>query len=143
MAVFIMVVMLMLGVALVRMLSSSAETIAYEVLGTRAYNIANTGLQAKMAEIFPLGADALRCNGGSTSTLVDGAAPAATVTLVDYKPSLANVEGLRNCTVTQLTCSNFKQDAVVYYQLSSVGECQIDGANKTSRTIVVEARSLK
>lgn len=53
-AIFILVVMLLLGVALTRVLSTSSETIAYEVVGARAYQAANIGLQRRLTELFPL-----------------------------------------------------------------------------------------
>ncbi len=143
-AIFIMVVMLLLGAALVRLLSSSAESIAYEVVGTRAYNAANTGLQAKLSALFPLNTTALQCDESTpVASLVDGAPPPVDTISSNYLPSLNGVPGLANCEVTRMVCSNFKQDDVTYYRLTSTGECLMDGSEVTSRTIVVEARTLE
>ena len=143
-AIFIMVVMLLLGAALVRLLSSSAESIAYEVVGTRAYNAANTGLQAKLSALFPLNSNALQCDEVTPVTgLIDGDLAPADIISNDYLPNLNNVAGLKNCSVTQMVCSNFKQDDVTYFKLTSTGECLMDGGQVTSRTVVVEARTLQ
>ncbi len=143
-ALFIMVVMLLLGAALVRMLSSSGEAIAYEVVGTRAYNAANSGLQAKLAALFPLSNTAMQCDEVTSVTLLtEGAlAPADTVD-TNYLPNLNNSSGLANCSVARLSCSNFKQYGVTYYKLTSTGECKMDGSSVTSRTVVVEARTVQ
>lgn len=143
-ALFIMVVMLLLGAALVRMLSSSAESIAYEVVGTRAYNAANSGLQVKLSALFPLNSASMQCDEvNSVASLVDGdLAPPDTISN-NYLPNLNNVDGLSNCSVTEMVCSNFKQDDVTYYKLTSTGQCLMDGGEVTSRTVVVEARTLE
>ena len=54
-AIFIIIVLSALGAALVNMLDSSQEGVAYEVLGTRAYTAAQSGLQWQLSEAFPLG----------------------------------------------------------------------------------------
>ena len=53
-AIFVLVIMTLLGSALIRMQSSSAETVVYEVMGTRAYAAAQTGIQWQLKEVFPL-----------------------------------------------------------------------------------------
>ena len=52
-ALFIMIVFMLLGTAMVRILSTGAETIAYEVLGTRSLAAANSALQADLQQLFP------------------------------------------------------------------------------------------
>ena len=53
-AIFVLVIMTLLGSALIRMQSSSAETVVYEVIGTRAYAAAQAGVQWQLTELFPL-----------------------------------------------------------------------------------------
>ena len=48
-AIFIIVVMTLLGTALVRMISTNAETIVYEVVGIRAYQAAQAAIQRAAA----------------------------------------------------------------------------------------------
>lgn len=138
-AIFIMIVMLLLGSALVRMLSTSGESIAYEVVGTRAYNAANSGLQARLAELFPLDSPAQFCEPGAvppTSDTRDAGTPD------EHLPNLSNVPGLRNCRIQQMLCEDFLVDNTIYYQLTSTAECDMDAGEVVSRTVVVEARSL-
>lgn len=125
-AIFIIIVLSALGAALVNMLDSSQEGVAYEVLGTRAYTAAQSGLQWQLSEAFPLGSNAISCkNQADINSLT---------------PNFVNVPGLKQCSVS-VTCSDFELDNVRYYSISSTGQCTIDG-EKTSRTVAVEARSL-
>ena len=128
MAIFIIVVMTLLGSALVRMVSSNAETIAYEVLGTRAYLSAQSGAQFRMQQLFPL-------NSANTDAVECDDLPANTV------PNFGSAEGLHNCIVSELTCTDFTHENVTYYTITSTGQCTIDN-EVTSRTIEIEARSL-
>ena len=68
MAVFVIVVMTVLGAALMRILSASAESVAYEVLGTRALAAAQTGAQWQLQQVFPLNSGALHCDGSATAS---------------------------------------------------------------------------
>ncbi|NMP31936.1 MSHA biogenesis protein MshP [Thalassotalea sp. M1531] len=135
--IFILVVMLLLGTALTRTLNKSADSIAYEVLGTRAYQAANIGVQHRLATIFPLDSASQYCAGGD----ITGADPGDVLNDPNYLTSIEGVDGLRNCRVTQVSCVDFKVNDVVYYRIRSTGECDIDGT-QTSRTVEVEARSL-
>ena len=63
-AIFIIVVMTIIGTALVRMINTEAQTIAYEVLGTRAFQAAQTGLQRRLQLVYPLGTSAGNCDAG-------------------------------------------------------------------------------
>ncbi|MEW6989180.1 pilus assembly PilX N-terminal domain-containing protein [Colwelliaceae bacterium 6441] len=120
-AIFIIVVMTLLGTALVRMLSTSAETIVYEVLGTRAYNAAQIGLQWQLQQVFPLNNTAQLCSG--------------TV------PDLKNTEGLENCKVSVQCDDSLIVDTRRFYTIKSTGQCEVADVI-TSRTLEVIAKSL-
>jgi MSHA biogenesis protein MshP len=124
-AVFVLVVFLLLGSALVRILSSGDESLAYEVVGTRAYTAANTGAEFALQKLFPLNNNtALSC------------------AVIGTPPNISNVEGLQNCQVS-ISCSEFSTpDAVTYYKIISMGQCALDGNNIASREIIIEARTL-
>jgi MSHA biogenesis protein MshP len=122
-ALFIIVIVTLLGTALVRMLSSNAETIAYEVLGTRAYQAAQAGAQIKLEEVFPL-SDPSEC------TAIDPNNP------YDF----TGIDGLDNCQAI-VGCTDRTVDAITYYTITSTGQCDFSGVF-TSRTIEVKARSL-
>lgn len=123
-AIFVLVLMTLLGSALIRMQSSSAETVVYEVMGTRAYAAAKTGLQWQLTEIFPLNVTGITlCN----ATIVE--------------PTISGVIGLENCQF-EITCDDsISHDSVQYYTLTSTGSCSVAGI-ETSRTIKVEARNI-
>jgi len=127
-AIFIIVVMTLLGASLVKMTSSNAETIVYEVLGTRAYQAAQTGAQRKMSEVFPLS--------GSGSCSVNS----------NYN-DFAAVSGLENCQALDVDCvidatiDEGTVDEVTYYTITSIGQCSVAGV-VTSRMIEIKARSL-
>ena len=134
-ALFIIVVLTFLGVALMRVLSTSSETIAQEVIGTRALMAANSGMQAHLQKLFPL-------NPPSNST---SSCPADKT--YNLPESGTDIPGLYHCkAITK--CSVYFEDTVAgidYYRLTSTGECgtgNIETAVLSSRTIQVEARSL-
>lgn len=121
-AIFIIVVVLLLATALVNMLNSSSNTIAVQVIGTRAYAAAHTGAEYKLQQIFPLAPAASNCDD-----------------VIGF--SLSNVDGLPKCSF-DVTCESFDVQDVTYYTVESTGTCNYQNTEQTSRTIVVEARSL-
>jgi len=122
-AIFIVTVMALLGATLVRVFSSNAETIAYEVIGTRALQAAQAGMQKKMAELFPHAPNASVCSGS-----------------VEY--DFSTIQGLKNCKAIDVTCT---LDATVagtsYYSIVSTGQCNVADV-LTSRKIEVKAKTL-
>lgn len=125
-AIFIIIVLSALGAALVNMLDSSQEGVAFEVLGTRAYTAAQSGIQWQLAQVFPLNSVAIACQSQAN---IDSATP-----------SFALAQGLAQCSLT-VSCDDFELDGVRYYTIESYAECAIDG-EMTSRKLAVEARSL-
>jgi MSHA biogenesis protein MshP len=127
-AIFVIVVMSLLGAALVKMMDSSQENLAFEVLGTRAYNAAQTGVQWQLAQLFPVGLNSSAVN---------------TCAGVSHEPPIiSNIVGLNACKIVNpIKCDDFTHEGIRYYTITSVGQCSIDG-EVTSRVIQVEARSL-
>ncbi len=124
-AIFIIVVMTLLGSALVRMTSSNAETIAYEVIGTRAFQAAQAGAQKKLSEVFPLLPNNGLCLSG-----------------VEY--DFSTIKGLENCKAVNVKCTNdtvAPVNGTSYYTITSTGQCSVAGVF-TSRKIEIRARSL-
>jgi MSHA biogenesis protein MshP len=123
-ALFIIVVFMLLGTAMVRILSTGAETIAYEVLGTRSLAAANSALQADLQLMFP-----------QSETTACPVHPITDPITPDY--DFSSVVGLENCSA-EVICTNYANyDDVSYYRLESTGSC-----GDTSRTVQVEARSM-
>jgi MSHA biogenesis protein MshP len=144
-ALFIIIVLTFLGVALMRVLSTSSESIAQEVIGTRALMAANSGMQAHLQQLFPL---------NTTSSLASCPADQ------DYNllESGTDIPGLYHCKAIT-SCDEYftdpgpdpliTTDDIKYFRLTSIGECgtgniKVAGSNAviSSRTIQVEARSL-
>jgi len=139
-ALFIIIVLTLLGSALVKVLSTSSESIAQEVLGTRALMAANSAMQAELSVLFPLATDAAiphpigTCNANNTYNL---------------QSSGNDIAGLYHCSAST-TCDLYHtQDLINYYRLTSTGECgssaiaaDSKGVVRSSRTIQVEARGL-
>ena len=123
-AIFILVVMSVLGAAMINMLRSNEQTYAYEVLGTRAYAAAQSGVQRKLQELFPLGEGTNISQCSTESTF-----------------SFTNHEGLNSCQATVSCSSKLHAESVIrYFTVSSNGQCDING-EKTSRTIEVRAKA--
>ena len=125
-AIFVIIVMSLLGAALVNMMDSSQDNVVFEVLGTRAFNAAQSGVQWQLAQLFPLDSASQTCN-----------------VIVALPPVIANTAGFKGCEIilTVDSCVNFPHEGIEYYTVKSTGQCSIDG-EFTTRTIVVQARSL-
>lgn len=137
-AIFVIVVMSLLGAGLSRMLSSSAQSIAYEVIGTRAFLKAQSGLQWGLQQRFPLLPNVpTHCN--TNDVVSSGSSAEIEIDLV-ILPSLANNDA-QGCKVEKLTCSDFKVDGVVYYTITSTAQCTVAEV-ETTRTLEVSARTL-
>ena len=124
-ALFIMVVITLLGAALVRMISANSETIAYEVIGTRAYQAAQAGAQRKLSEVFPLLPGGVQCSQNSLYN------------------EFSSVQGLNNCVAINVDCvEELTVDEITYYTITSTGQCNVAEVF-TSRTIEIKARRLE
>ncbi len=139
-ALFIIIVLTLFGTALVRILSTSSEAIAQEVIGTRALMAANSAMQVELSILFPLATDAAiphpigTCNANNTHNL---------------QSSGNDIAGLYHCNAST-TCNLYHtQELINYYRLTSTGECgssaiaaDSKGIVRSSRSIQVEARGL-
>ena len=124
-AIFILVVMSVLGAAMINMLRSNEQTYAYEVLGTRAYAAAQSGVQRKLQELFL-----------SKISVADACSSSSSEYFDDYV-----IQGLNNCKATVSCSSKLHAESVIrYFTVSSNGQCDING-EKTSRTIEVRAKA--
>jgi len=139
-ALFVIIILTLLGSALMRMISTSSETVSQEVLGTRAYMAANSAMQAELQLLFPFNVTA-----SNTCDITFTDKP------YDLQTSLNDdIPGLYDCTA-KTSCETYHTgtDGTKYFRLTSTGECG-SGAMvadskvivKSSRTIQVEARSL-
>jgi MSHA biogenesis protein MshP len=121
-ALFIIVLMSVLLLALGRQLISSSTSVSIEVQGNRAFNAAQSGLQLGLAQLFPL------------NTTASCAAVAASFSF--------SQPGLQSCTAT-LSCSQVDNPdnptpSRPLFRLSSAGSCEA-GDIRSSRVVVMEA----
>lgn len=121
-AVFIIVVMLALVLALARLLTSSSQSVVYEVQGNRSLFAAQSGLELALVQLFPLDSSTTSCVAISTSLTFSGA-------------------GLQGCSAS-LSCTAFADASAggsTLYRLSSTGSCSA-GEYDTRRTVQIEVR---
>ena len=118
-ALFVIIVLSLLGLAMTRLLSASADAVVHEVYGLRALNAAQSGLQRVMANAFP----------------VTGASTCAAVNI-----NFAGIAGLDNCSASA-TCTlvEFNADNLNYYRFESTGTCQV-GDIITRRKVAADGR---
>lgn len=121
-AIFILVIMSLLGAALIKILITNEEAFTYEVLGTRAYNAAQSGLQQNIQRVFPLQNDSAVASSCADSSIA------------------FNNEGLTGCSAN-VSCTSIVHKTTTFYTIKSIGQCTLNG-EVTSRAIEVEAKSI-
>lgn len=127
MSLFVMVILILLGSALVKVLSSSSEATAQEVIGTRAYMAANSAMQAKLQKLFPLNDGTLEC---------DPAPPTN---------DLSHIDGLYHCQAdtTCIPYATHPTTGEIFYRLTSTGKCGSSPLVSTSKDVVVSSRKIQ
>ena len=131
MTLFIIIVLILLGGALMRVLSTSSEAIAQEVIGTRAYMAANSGMQAELQKLFPLNNAEPQCR--------------PTPSPYDFSSSDADIDGLYHCSATT-TCTHYATHPTtgeLFYRLTSTGKCGSSVLSSASKNVVVSSRTLQ
>ncbi|OGO80612.1 MAG: hypothetical protein A2203_11945 [Chromatiales bacterium RIFOXYA1_FULL_46_5] len=124
-AVFIIVVMLLLVGSLSRQLLSSTESVSYEVLGTRAFLAAQSGMENGLQRLYALDAP-IQTNCASP--------------LFTQNFETSAVDGLRQCQV-QVNCTaavSTLDPVVTHFYLESIGTCGDAASIQSSRTIQME-----
>jgi len=133
-ALFVIIILSLLGNVLMRMISTSSETVSQEVLGTRAYMAANSAMQAELQLLFPLNI--------TSSTSCD---ISFTNKPYDLQTNLnEDIPGLYDCRA-KTSCEHYYTDldSTKYYRLTSTGECGSGVMNANSKDIVVSSRTLQ
>lgn len=128
-ALFVIIIMTLLGGAILKMQMTSSETIAQEVLGTRALAAARTGMQIKLYKLLPLD---LGISSGSSNNCTNST----------YS-QLTNISGLQQCKAI-VTCENYaNHDGVAYYRVVSTGECGSGTMANDSKDVVLSSRTIQ
>lgn len=123
-ALFVILVLTMLGGAIVQLLLSSSQSVITEVYGARAKHAADAGIQQLARSAFVLNSAPQQCN----QTL---ASPSS----FQQIPGWQNCQYQARCVTTEISDGD---DDYYYYQFTSAGTCVID-ANIVQRKISVEA----
>lgn len=120
-ALFVIIVMSLLGLTLTRLLSASSDAVNHEIFGIRAMNAAQSALQVKISQAFPLDGSAAVCDD--------------TINM-----SFITLPGLENCSA-EATCTEreYSADNVTYYQFESTGTCTASDVI-TTRTVAVDGK---
>lgn len=121
-AIFVLVVMSILGLAMVRLVSTSANSVVYDIYGQRALNAARSGLELKLSQAFPLSGTAVTCS-------VDNTATSLTAT------GFENCQFQAQCQQTPVTFADGSSQ--IHFEFSSTGKCLFDGRT-VSRTLSVD-----
>lgn len=129
-AIFIIVVMSIIGAALVRVLNDSASAGVTEVYGARAYHAAQSGIEVFLTELFPHDSAPASCP--SRSGHIKDAAVHRTYTFTT--PALANCTTSIRCDQADMTPYTGR-----HFRLFSTGQCTAAGQT-FSRQLLVEAR---
>ena len=109
-AIFILVVLSLLGAALINILNVGTESVAREVISTRALFAAESGAQRQLNAIFPPGA--------ATST---GQCAASAGAVRTNSFTLSGLVGCNSSVAVQ--CSYITIDGVNYFTIVSTGNC--------------------
>ncbi|MDR7122116.1 pilus assembly PilX N-terminal domain-containing protein [Rheinheimera soli] len=124
-AVFIIVVMLLLIGSLSKLLVSSTESVSYEVLGTRAFFAAQSGMEYGVKLLYPFG----EVDSAVSVAACTGMAP---LLLPDF-----DAAGLQSCSASISCLPSASPEGTIHFLLSSTGRCD-GGSIQTSRTIEME-----
>ena len=130
-ALFVIVVLALLGITMTRMISASSQSTIVEVSGLRALTAARSGAQLLLQQSFPLNAPINRCDRSISSA-------------VDF-PEFSSISGLNSCTFVA-ACSTtevIKRGEIHnYYRFSSTGQCNV-GDIVVSRQVALDAMQIK
>ena len=119
-AIFIIVIMALIGAAAVNILNKGLSGVSQEVMSTRAFYSAETGAQNVLSQLFPLNGAAANCAASSSLNF--------------------NTSGLNNCGAN-MSCSATTIGGETFYVVTSTGTCST-GSTTTVRQIQVMAREL-
>jgi MSHA biogenesis protein MshP len=125
MAIFVITVMFLLAAALINIVSDGDDSFNQEVWGARALASANSGADAALARLFPLGGAVSHC-------------AAVTTPDPDWAPPAGEV-GFSGCSVT-LGCTAYVAGTETQYRITSAAVCS-SGPMRVRRQVEVEARA--
>lgn len=135
-AIFVIVVMGLLGIAIIRLLGGSTQGVIAEVSGSRALAAANAGIELYLTELFPLDTTA-PYDAGANPLVCPATSLGGSAEFTQNFASHTETTGLQNCQV-EVQCRQLDLDEGTHFRLESTGICTIGDA-VYSRQIQVEA----
>ena len=124
MTLFVIIILAFLGITMMNLLSSSNQSVVYEVLGARAKMAAQSGVQRLLSTAFPLNSPVATCS----TTITSNAA-------FSTGDGLENCSYQATCTTTQVVKQNVDYN---YYRFESTGICRANDI-WASRTFELDA----
>jgi len=129
MAIFIIIVISLLGASLMSLQRNAAESTSYEVYAARAYLAAYSASEIALMKLFPLGSSA------AVETSCSETAEAVTL------PGDDETAGFHGCSALY-SCSVISAATVTRYQITSTASCKSNEII-TRRQIMVEATNVE
>jgi len=125
MAIFIILVLSFLALAIIQIGGDSSRSIVYEVYGSRALHAANSGADRALSDIFGPGVATPNCDNVNNQT---------------YQLPNSTVVGFSGCSLATM-CNEFyiAQTGFTHYRITSTASCSAGEIN-TKRSVAVEAR---
>jgi MSHA biogenesis protein MshP len=141
-AIFVIVIMSILALALTRIGNNADDDVNLEVWSLRAFAAANSGADVALSQLFPVTRDSLGCSW----------TPPAELGLTQQKDAgwrwtPPAVLGFHGCAVS-LSCSSQSTDESIQYRVTSTAVCETGDCSsgdseqclRVSRSVEVEAR---
>lgn len=133
MAVFIIVVLSLVGLSLVNLLNKSTEATVSDVLGTRAEFAAQSAANAFLVTLF---ASPNSIDGSQCEARTGGLAPRQNDSTPNNYSYSADAEGLRQCQV-EVFCDSVDINQRNHYRIESIAVCEA-GDFSYSRNLLIE-----
>ncbi|MDP2560723.1 type II secretory pathway protein [Psychrobium sp. 1_MG-2023] len=120
-ALFVIIVLAFLGLAIVQISSDSSRSMVYEVYGARAFNAANSGVERALNEV-----------------LGPGVTPSCSLATPSY--NMPDITGFSGCSIN-LTCNEFSvvETGYTHFRITSEASCSA-GEFVVQRSVAVDAR---
>jgi MSHA biogenesis protein MshP len=126
-ALFVIVVLALLGATMTRMITASSQSTIVELSGLRALTAAQTGAQLLLQQTFPLNAPINACNTTISST----------ASFSGY----SSIQGVQSCAF-EASCTTSEVEKAGetnnYYRFSSTGQCTV-GDIVVTRQVLLDA----
>ncbi len=145
-AIFVIVVMGMLGLTLVRLQWSNQDTLTREVLGTQAWFLAHSGNEWGLTFMYPLDQTATAVELGDRCTELNNATPSPPTPSVAFNADESSAILIDNtpCTSLTISCTQRGAGEFMFFKISSVAVCGgVNTSFEVSREQEVWARAME